>query len=272
MILPMKRTDYVHGYSVREARRLEDQAKTLAELLHGDIIYPPGSRILEAGCGIGAKTITLAVNSPEAKFLSIDISEESLQKARQAAGSKGLTNVEFRQADVFNLPFPDESFDHIFVCFLLEHLEAPAEAISRLKKVLRTGGTLTAIEGDHGSAYFYPDSEYAKRNIQCLIDLQAGTGGNSLIGRQLYPLLTGCGFKDVRVTPKAVYADSSRPEMVEGFTKNTFTAMVEGVREQALSSGMIDEKSWEKGIADLYRTSESDGVFNYTFFKAVGVK
>jgi hypothetical protein len=48
--------------------------------------------------------------------------------------------------------------------------------------------------------------------------------------------------------------------------------MVEGVKEQALGSGTIDEKSWDKGIADLYRTSESDGVFNYTFFKAVGVK
>jgi ubiquinone/menaquinone biosynthesis C-methylase UbiE len=268
----MKRTKYVHGYSVREAKRLEDQARTLAELLHGDIVYPAGSRVLEAGCGIGSKTVTLAVNSPKAKFLSIDISEESLQKARQQVESKGLMNVEFQQADVFNLPFPEESFDHIFVCFVLEHLEAPEEALNRLKKVLRTGGTLTAIEGDHGSAYFYPDSEYARRNIQCLIDLQARAGGNSLIGRQLYPLLTGCSFKDVKVTPKAVYADSSRPEMVEGFTKNTFTAMVEGIREQALGSGMIDEKSWDKGIADLYRTAESDGVFNYTFFKAVGVK
>jgi len=268
----MKRTDYVHGYSVREAKRLADQASTLAELLHGDIVYPPGSKVLEAGCGIGAKTVTLAANSPAAKFLSIDISAESLEKARQQIEKRGLTNVEFQQADVFNLPFAQESFDHIFVCFLLEHLKSPAEALTELKKVLRTGGTLTAIEGDHGSAYFHPDSEYARRAIQCLIDLQAGTGGNSLIGRQLYPLLTGCGFRSVRVTPKAVYADSSRPEMVEGFTKNTFTAMVEGVREQALSAGMIDEKSWEKGIADLYRTSEFDGVFNYTFFKAVGVK
>ncbi|MFZ0034794.1 MAG: methyltransferase domain-containing protein [Sedimentisphaerales bacterium] len=268
----MKRTNYVHGYSVREARRLEDQANTLAELLHGDIIYPPGSRVLEAGCGVGAKTVSLAANSPAATFLGIDISAESLKKARQRTGSKGLTNVEFQQADVFDMPFAEESFDHIFVCFLLEHLEAPAEALIRLKKALRTGGTLTVIEGDHGSAYFHPDSEYAKRAIQCLIDLQAKAKGNSLIGRQLYPLLKGCGFKDVRVTPKVVYADSSRPEMVEGFTRNTFTAMVEGVGEQALRSGMIDEKSWEKGIADLYRTSESDGVFNYTFFKAVGVK
>jgi ubiquinone/menaquinone biosynthesis C-methylase UbiE len=268
----MKRTDYVHGYSSREARRLEDQAKTLVELLHGDIVYPAGSSVLEAGCGIGAETVTLAANSPATKFLCIDISEESLQKARHATGSKGLTNVEFQQADIFNLPFSEESFDHIFVCFVLEHLKDPVEALIRLRKVLRTGGTLTAIEGDHGSAYFYPDSKYARRNIQCLIDLQAKTGGNSLIGRQLYPLLKGCGFKEVQVTPRVVYADSSRPEMVEGFTKNTFTAMVEGVREQALGSRIIDEKNWEKGIADLYRTSENDGVFNYTFFKAVGVK
>jgi len=215
----MKRTRYVHGYSVREARRLEDQARTLAELLHGDIVYPAGSKVLEAGCGIGAKTVTLAANSPEAKFLSIDISEESLREARQRIESKGLMNVEFQRADIFNLTLAEESFDHIFVCFVLEHLEAPEEALIRLKKVLRTGGTLTAIEGDHGSAYFYPDSEYARRNIQCLIDLQARTGGNSLIGRQLYPLLTGCGFKDVQVTPKAVYADSSRPEMVEALPK-----------------------------------------------------
>jgi len=268
----MKRTNYVHGYSVREAKRLADQADTLAELLHRDIVYPAGSRVLEAGCGIGAQTISLAANSSATKFVSIDISAESLQKARQLIESKGLTNVEFQQADVFNLPFAAESFDHIFVCFLLEHLEAPEEALIGLKKVLRTGGTLTAIEGDHGSAYFYPDSGYARRTIQCLIDLQARTGGNSLIGRQLYPLLRRCDFRDVRVTPRVVYADSSRPEMVEGFTKNTFTAMVEGVREQAIGSGMIDGKSWEKGIADLYRTSESDGVFNYTFFKAVGVK
>lgn len=268
----MKRNDYVHGYSSREARRLSDQANTLVGLLHHDTIYPSGSYVLEAGCGVGAQTITLAANSPKAKFLCIDISNESLQEAKKLTQNKGITNVEFQQADIFNLPFEDESFDHVFVCFILEHLEAPTEALLKLKKVLRTGGTLTAIEGDQGSAYFHPDSEYAKRAIQCLIDLQAKAKGNSLIGRQLYPLFAECGFKDIKVTPRVVYADSSRPQMVEGFTRNTFTAMVEGVGEQAISSGMIDKKSWDKGIADLYRTAENDGVFNYTFFKAVGVK
>jgi len=268
----MKRNDYVHGYSSREARRLSDQANTLVELLHHDTIYPSRSFVLEAGCGVGAQTVTLAANSPAAKFLCIDISSESLEIAKKLTQSKGITNVDFQQADVFNLPFADESFDHVFVSFLLEHLEASEQALLKLKKVLRTGGTLTAIEGDHGSAYFYPDSEYAKRVIQCLIDLQAKAKGNSLIGRQLFPLFKECGFKNIRVTPRVVYADSSRPQMVEGFTRNTFTAMVEGVGQQAVDSGMIDKKSWQKGIAHLCRTAEDIGVFNYTFFKAVGVK
>jgi len=45
-------TEYVHGYSEREALRLEEQADTLEELLHSDTIYPPGEKVLEAGCGM----------------------------------------------------------------------------------------------------------------------------------------------------------------------------------------------------------------------------
>ena len=49
---------YVHGYSEREAQRLNDQANTIAELLHYDSVWPAGSMILEAGCGVGAQTQT----------------------------------------------------------------------------------------------------------------------------------------------------------------------------------------------------------------------
>jgi hypothetical protein len=58
--------------------------------------------------------------------------------------------------------------------------------------------------------------------------------------------------------------------MVNGFTRKTFIAMVEGVREQAVGKGLIDQESWTAGINDLYRTTEADGTFCYTFFKAVG--
>jgi hypothetical protein len=66
-----------------------------------------------------------------------------------------------------------------------------------------------------------------------------------------------------------VYVDSSKPLLVEGFTKNTFTAMIEGVRQRSVETGLMDENAFDDGIRALYRTTEADGVFCYTFFKAV---
>jgi ubiquinone/menaquinone biosynthesis C-methylase UbiE len=262
---------YVHGYESRENRRLHDQASTLVELLHWDTAYSEGSRVLEAGCGVGAQTVTLASNSPKALITSIDVSEASLAEARKAVQAAGIENVTLQQADIFHLPFASASFDHVFVCFVLEHLARPVEALKALKSVLKPGGSITVIEGDHGSTYFHPDSEYARKAVGCLVELQARARGNALIGRALYPLLTQAGFGRIRVSPRMVYVDSSKPKLVEGFTKNTFTAMIEGVRRPSIESGLMSAEDFDKGVADLYRTAEADGVFCYTFFKAIAV-
>jgi hypothetical protein len=141
-----------------------------------------------------------------------------------------------------------------------------------LKRLLRPGGTITVIEGDHGSAYFHPDSPAAHAAIQCQVRMQREAGGNALIGRQIYPLMTEAGFDAVRVSPRMVYVDSSRPDLVDGFTRLTFTAMIEGVREPAIAAGLMDPESFDAGVRDLHRTTEADGVFCYCFFKGVGEK
>ena len=149
-------------------------------------------------------------------------------------------------------------------------MKDPQIALQKLKVCLRPGGTITVIEGDHGSAYFYPDSEAARAAIQCQVTLQARAGGNALIGRSLYPLLAAAGYSDVCVSPRMVYVDSSKPGLVDGFTRKTFTAMIEGVRKPSIEEGIIDPATFDNGIADLYRTAEADGTFCYTFFKATG--
>src|SRR5215217_8257992 len=99
---------YVHGYDPRESERLHDQAGALVDLLHHDTAYPAGSRVLEAGCGVGAQTVTLVANSPGARITSIDVSADSLAVAARRVGAG---NVEFLQADVFALPFEPGAFD-----------------------------------------------------------------------------------------------------------------------------------------------------------------
>ncbi|MDW4909999.1 methyltransferase domain-containing protein [Streptomyces sp. ADMS] len=263
---------YVHGYSDREAARLGDQADTLAALLHAGTVYPAGSRVLEIGCGVGAQTIHLAQASPGARITAVDRSDGSLAQARArvAAHAPGA-DVEWYRADLFDLPFADAEFDHVFVCFVLEHLSDPRQALTALRRVLRPGGAITVIEGDHGSAFFHPTSAYARAAIECQVQLQSAADGNALIGRQLQPLLAQAGYDDIVVRPRTVYADQTRPALVDGFTRSTFIAMVESVRDDALAAGLMTAGDWDRGITDLHRTAQATGTFHYTFFKAVAV-
>ncbi|MEM6830727.1 MAG: methyltransferase domain-containing protein [Bacteroidota bacterium] len=262
---------YIHGYSEFESRRLDDQARTMSDLLHYDSIWDKQSNVLEVGCGVGAQTGIISTKNPETKFTSIDLSESSLTKAQKAIHTLGVKNVTFRQADVYDLPFDDDSFDHVFVCFVLEHLSNPVKALLEMKRVLKKGGTLTAIEGDHGSTYFFPESKAARKAIQAQVELQAKNGGNANIGRQLFPLLKETGFTTVQVDPRQVYVDASRPEMVEGFIKNTFTAMIQGVKEEVVNAKIIAKAEMEDGIDGLLKTAEG-GTFCYTFFKSKVIK
>lgn len=260
--------DYVHGYSERETERLNDQASSVKKLVHGDIRYPPGSKVLEAGCGVGAQTLTLALNSPEARFFSVDWARASLATAQETIGKAGITNVEFYHTDIFDLPFDEEYFDHLFICHLLEHLPDPVAGLTTLRKHLKKTGSVTVFEGDHGSCYFHPSTDEALKAWNCLIEVQARLGANSLIGRELFPLLNKSRFRDVHVSPGMVYIDQSLPELMESFVGKTIIPMVEGVKRRSLKLGLMEELSWEKGINDLHDIRRSEeGTFCYTFFK-----
>jgi SAM-dependent methyltransferase len=268
--------DYVHGYHAREGHRLQDQATTLADLLHDDTRFPAGSRVLELGCGVGAQSVELLARNPGIELTCVDRSAESLHTADRRLQQSGTTQLHLVQADLYDLPEADgllqaASYDHVVICFVLEHLPDPDDAVDRARRLLRPGGTLTVIEGDHGSTAFHPDSRAARAAIECQVRLQRTGGGDPDIGRRLYPLLTTAGFHDVRVTPRQVYVDGSKPDLAQGFVRRTFTAMVAGVRTPALAAGLTTAEAFDAGVAGLLRTAESDGVFSYTFYKAVAV-
>lgn len=258
---------YVHGYSEDEALRLDDQAATLADLLHHDTRYAPGSLVLEAGCGTGAQTEQLTRHSPKISLVSVDLSAASLL----AAQARGVA-ADLVRGEIMALPFRDGSFDHIFVCFVLEHLADPASALQALRRLLRPGGTITVIEGDHGSCYYHPATPPAASAWGALIAAQQAMGGDPLIGRRLYPLVAGAGFAGVTVSLRQVYADESLPGIQDGFVQRTIVPMVEGVREQNVELGLVEPAVFEQGLADLRATGGPGGTFCYTFFRATGTR
>ena len=258
--------EYVHGYAADELERLVGSAATLETLLHSDVTYPAGSLVLEAGCGVGAQTRFLLKRSPGIRLVSMDIAFHSVQRARHAVGEM----ARFLQANVYAPPFSHNTFDHIFVCYVLEHLPDPLQALNTLKTLLKRGGAITAIEGDHGSAFFYPETQEGLEVWRCLQRLQLQTSGDGHIGRRLYSLFKESGATDIQITPLPVYCDPSRPEMMEGFADKTIVGMLNGIEHEVLARKMIAPEIWRKGIRDLLNLAASrDGTFMYTFFRAV---
>jgi ubiquinone/menaquinone biosynthesis C-methylase UbiE len=267
-----KENAYMHGYSQREAVRLDDQSGILEHLLHRDTRYPPGSLVLEAGCGTGAQTRILARHSPGAQFIAVDISEDSIKQAQTRIRAEKISNVYFEAQNLLSLSFPDSHFDHVFVCFVLEHLAKPLNALKEFKRILKPGGTITVIEGDHGSCFWYPETAESLQVWLALIIAQQQLGHDPLIGRRLYPLLAQAGFRIKDVGPRYVYADASKPALLDGMVNKIIVPMVESSKEQIIKFKVIDDKIWQKGIQDLKASGNPpNGTFFYTWFKALAV-
>ncbi|MEL6123595.1 MAG: SAM-dependent methyltransferase, partial [Bacteroidota bacterium] len=79
-------------------------------------------------------------------------------------------------------------------------------------------------------------------------------------------------FEEIASSPRQVYVDDSKPHLVEGFTLNTFTAMMRGIQNEAIANGLISKDDFLAGIRDLELTAQGGGTFCYTFFKGVAVK
>ena len=250
-----------------------EQSLILEDLLHTGTCYREGSKVLEVGCGVGAQTRILTRRNPGAFFHALDISEESINLARKLASKDNITNVEFIHSDLYEHPLEPESYDHIFVCFVLEHLHAPEDALNIFHKALRKGGTITVIEGDHGSGFWTPETAESRLAWDGLIHSQKELGHDPNIGRRIYPLLLKTGFSVPDVSPRWIYADQSEKELLDGVINHIIVPMVYSAESQVLESKLMDTDTWKRGLQDIEQVSiHPEGTFFYTWFKGVGTK
>ena len=125
----------------RTADDHEESSREETELLLEASGIVPGLRVLDLACGPGIPTLDIARRVGNAgTVVGADISPRILEVARERAHRAGLSNVEFRVANIEHLPFSDSSFDRV-VCrcgvMFVEHL---ATGLGELYRVLRPTG------------------------------------------------------------------------------------------------------------------------------------
>lgn len=98
--------------------------------------------ILIAGCGTGQHSIDSALRFPRARILAVDISRASLACARRKSRALNLTNIEYAQADILQLPSLDRRFDVIEAVGVLHHLADPTSGWRRMLQLLRPNGLM----------------------------------------------------------------------------------------------------------------------------------
>ena len=101
----------------------------------------PGLRALDVACGSGEPAISIADLLRESgDVIGADISAQPLQVARERVRHRKLGNVEFLQADVHQLPFPDGSFDRVVSRFGVMFFSDLPRALREVHRVLKPGG------------------------------------------------------------------------------------------------------------------------------------
>ncbi|MGA9188074.1 MAG: class I SAM-dependent methyltransferase [Methanosarcina sp.] len=105
-----------------------------------------GETILDIGSGFGSLTMEIAKNNPDSKVYGIDLHDSLTGQAQMNAEVLGVSNVEFRTGSAYALPFEADSADVATCFFMLHHLEDIKFALFEIKKVLKNGGLLIAVE------------------------------------------------------------------------------------------------------------------------------
>lgn len=152
-----------------------------------------GKKVLEIGCGVGTDGSEFARHG--AQYSAVDLSEESLRLAKANFALHGLQG-NFINSDTERLPFPDNSFDHVYSWGVIHHTPNTQKAFTEIYRVLKPGGT-------------------------CCVMVY---GRHSLVGLQLY-MLFGLGKLKPFTSFKKLFADHHESPGTQAFTDKEIQAM-----------------------------------------------
>ncbi len=252
-----------YGYSISYDSEVTKRfiASRTAEI-HASFFLPhlrAGMTVLDCGCGPGGITVGLAEAVAPGEVVGIDLAESQLEQARAHARKQEVSNIRFDVANVYELPYPDNTFDAVFAHHVFIHLAHPMEALKEMHRVLKPGGVSAVREIGFGGWMMYsPKYEDFMRQFNSIWEQYGRTtsGGEVTIGRRLRALFNQAGFKDVRAS--ASYESWGTPEGVKWISGILANAcMDQKFIEGVTSGGIADHKTIDR-IRDAFIDMEND--------------
>lgn len=224
----------LRGLSRREATR--DAAFFVPHLR-------PEMKILDCGCGPGGISLGLAALVPAGSVTGVDIEPGQLELGRTEAAQRGLPNVSFEQASLYELPFADASFDAVLAHAVVYHLGQPRTAVLEMKRVLKPGGILGLRDADIDGDVYYPEDPLLQKFWSLAEHVSTAGGADLSFGRKQRALLRECGFHEIRAS--ASYDSYGDEQSVEGFSRFWADVFMTQHREAILAAGWASEQELE---------------------------
>src|SRR5262249_42059936 len=135
-----------------------------------------------------------------AEVVGIDVEPGQVDLATRQAAERGASNARFQAADLYALPFPEQSFDAVFLHGVLEHLRNPVRALREVRRVLRWGGVLGARHADFGGFILEPAPAPLDQFAPLFERLMLHNGTHPRAGRHQVRWLREAGFGRVEAS------------------------------------------------------------------------
>ncbi len=223
--------------------------------------FPLKGNILELGTGHGVRARIMADLYPETTVTAIDRSPELLEKAKNEVAIPA--NLYFENADIYELPFADETFDFVYARLVFMHLSNPDIALKNILRVLKPGGRLLIEDADRDCMFFEPTPASFADFWSRVQQGQRRLGGDPNVGRKLNFLLRQSGFINVDTTVQNIFGNGTDIEFLARTLLPSLNVYLEN----------HDRKLGQQAIDDLLLLSENPlATFYHFWFIVSGIK
>ena len=229
---------YTMGYNDDFKKMLERRSAS-THAAHLLPLLKPGQRLLDLGCGPGTISMGLARAVEPGELRGIDMEESEIEIARAAAAAGGHHNAEFHVGDVTDLPFEDDSFDVVHCHALLMHVPDTEAALTEAKRVLRSGGIMSARDLIGESTFLEPEIEDIGGAWAAFLRLLEANGGHPQMGKELKRRFLDAGFSDIHATASfETYSTTADVDFFRSFGGGWFCspATVESATKHGLAT------------------------------------